>query len=53
VSPKVAGQRFAGTIVVRGDAAQTLREVAPVLGLTASRSGEEWVLNSADDAGGR
>lgn len=50
LSPEVAGRRFAGTIVVNGDADHALHDVAPVLGLSASRVGGVWVLEAAHDA---
>ena len=50
MTPQVAGLRFAGTIMINGDGGQTLRSVAPVLGLSVSRAGDVWVLDSAHDA---
>jgi transmembrane sensor len=50
VSPDVAALRFAGTIKIAGDADQTLRKLAPVLGVSVSRAGNAWVLESAHDA---
>jgi transmembrane sensor len=54
LSPRVAGQRFAGTIAIEGDAGRTLRDLAPVLGVSVSRgAGGVWVMDSARDAGRR
>jgi transmembrane sensor len=53
MSPRVARQRFAGTIMIGGAAGQTLRNLAPVLGVSVSRAGGVWVMDSARDAGRR
>lgn len=53
MSPRVASQRFAGTITIEGDAGQTLRNLAPVLGVSVSPAGSVWVMDSARDAGRR
>lgn len=51
MSPEVANRRFAGAIAVSsGDAGQTLRSVAPVMGLSVAREGQVWVLSSAHDS---
>ena len=50
LSPQVAAQRFAGTITIAGDAGQAVRDVAPVLGLSASRAGDVWALEPGREA---
>jgi transmembrane sensor len=53
LSPRAASQRFAGTIAIGGDVGQTLHNLAPVLGVSVSRAGDFWVMDSARDAGRR
>jgi len=53
LAPQVAAKRFAGTIVITGDAGQAVRKVAPVLGLSATRAGDVWVLESAHEVARR
>ena len=47
VTPQAAARRFAGTIVLSGDASQDLRKVAALLGLSVVRDGQVWVLSPA------
>ena len=49
-TPNAAKLRFTGALMIDGDIGRTLRNVAPVLGLSVSRDGETWVLDSALDA---
>jgi transmembrane sensor len=49
LSSQIAAQRFAGTIMITGDAGQALRTVAPVLGLSVSRDGDVWALHSSHE----
>jgi len=53
VAPAVAGGRFSGSIQIEADAGDTLRAVAPLLGVSVTRQGGTWILGSADDAGRR
>lgn len=45
-SPAVAGQAFTGVIILDSNAETAVRRAASVLGLSASRSGDGWILRA-------
>ena len=45
-SPAVAGQIFTGVIILDSNAETALRRAASVLGVSASRSGDGWILTA-------
>ncbi len=45
-SPAVAGQVFTGVIILDSNAETALRRAASVLGVSASRSGDGWILTA-------
>jgi transmembrane sensor len=49
-SPMVARQRFAGVILLDSNAESAIRRAASVLGVSASRSGDGWILTAGSRA---
>ncbi len=47
-SPEIAGRAFSGVIVVERDSERMLPRIAALLAVEARRSGDGWLLTSAD-----